>query len=278
MSFRTMCAGLLVVLSLGGLGCLTRSARTDVYDKDRIQVFLRADKRGFNSVVEKGFDHPVKIAPVRLAYILSRMDMRSEPDKGKERIAAIPTDMLFPIANGLSEAFAQADANQEVVVMAVNRFKRWGVFDKNYLTSFVAFVRDDQLWIHLSHSEWEVPPRQEDKLPEPRVGDRPMSFQLYSGTAMVVVNQNTLAVNWRDPIFGRPTRTKVLPSGEVLRRTILLESPPEELPDEGSAIGLPDDLSPEQLRDLADVEELRRNGKITEADYRERRRKILAPE
>jgi hypothetical protein len=39
-----------------------------------------------------------------------------------------------------------------------------------------------------------------------------------------------------------------------------------------------DDLSPQQLRDLADVEEDRREGRITETEYRARRRVILGPE
>lgn len=276
MSRRIACAGLLLVLCLGALGCLTRSARTDVYEKNRIKVFLRADKKTFGGNVDKGFSHPITLAPVRLAHILSRIDMRG-PDDGKERIAAIPTDMLFPIAEGVSQAFEQAGPDHEVVVMAINRFKRWGVFNKNYLTSFLAYVKEEQLWIHVSHSEWEIPPRKEDKPPEPRVTDRPQSFQLFSGTAMVVVNPNTLAVSWRDPVFSRPTRTKVLPSGEVMRRTILMESAPEPVVDEGVA-RLPDDLSPQQLRDLADLEEARRGGKITEPEYRDRRRKIVSPE
>ena len=38
---------------------------------------------------------------------------------------------------------------------------------------------------------------------------------------------------------------------------------------------LPENLSPEQLRSLADIEEARRAGKITETEYRARRRAIL---
>ena len=41
---------------------------------------------------------------------------------------------------------------------------------------------------------------------------------------------------------------------------------------------LPENLSPEQLRSLADIEEERRAGRITETEYRARRRAILGGE
>jgi hypothetical protein len=82
-----------------------------------------------------------------------------------------------------------------------------------------------------------------------------------------------VAVNWRDPVFARPTRTKVLPSGKVVRKTILLESDEEEpMPPEGSAVGAEDASGADRplaraLRALADLEEARRDGEITEAEY-----------
>lgn len=253
-------------------GCITTTDRKDVYQKGRIEVFLRQEKKAF-SVVEKNFEHPATIAPVRMAYILSRLDLRVGDPKDDERQAGIPTEILFDVADGVSQALAEADPNQEVTVMAIRRLKRWGVFDKNHLTSFIAYMRDDQLWIHLSRSDWEIPPRQEDKPPQPQLSDSPMAFRIYSGTAIIVVNPNTVSIDWRDPIFSRPTRTKVLPSGEVMRRTILMESAPEDL--EEPAVGLPNDLSPDQLRELADLEERRRSGAITEAEYMAGRRDVL---
>jgi hypothetical protein len=92
------------------------------------------------------------------------------------------------------------------------------------------------------------------------------------------VDEQSVAVEWRDPISSRPTRTKILPTGEVMRKTILMESPPEEWESEEPAVGvLPESLAPEQLRALADLEERRQQGRITEAEYQEQRREILEP-
>ncbi len=277
-SARSAALGALVLLLAAG--CITRPVREDVFREGSIEVFLRSDKR-WGHTLEKGYEHPLTISPVRTAYILSRIDLRMAGEaskKGEQRAPAIPTEMLFPIAEGVSKALGQADENQEVVVMAVRRFKRFHVFERKYLTSFVAYARDDRLYIHLARSEWEVPQRRQDKMPEPRVGEHPMKFQLYSGMGMTLVDAQSVAVDWRDPIFARATRTKILPSGEVIRKTILMESPPEEwISGEPEAEALPEDLSPAQLRALADLEEQRQQGRITEAEYREQRQKILEP-
>jgi hypothetical protein len=275
-STRSAAFGVLVLLLAAG--CITRPVREDVYREGTIEVFLRSDKR-WTRILEKEYEHPVTISPVRMSHILSRIDVRigsKASKKSEQRVPAIPTEMLIPIAEGVSKALAQADANQEVVVMAVRRFKRFHVFERKYLTSFVAYARDDRLYIHLARSEWEVPQRRQEKMPEPRIGEHPMNFRLYSGTAMTLVDAQSVAVEWRNPVFARPTRTQILPSGEVRRKTILMESPPEQWSaDEPKVDALPENLSPQQLRALADLEERRQQGRVTEAEYREQRHEIL---
>ena len=277
------CAAFSALVLLLAAGCITQPVREDVFREGTIDVFLRSEKRGFK-ILDKGYEHPVTISPVRAAYILSRMDLRTgskAAKKGEQRVPAIPTEMLFPIAEGVSQALAQADENQEVVVMAIRRFKRLHVFERKYLTSFVAYARDDRLYIHLARSEFdmsEFPRHRQEKIPEPRIGEHPMKFRLYSGTAMTLVDAQSVAVEWRDPIFSRATRTKISPGGEVTRKTILMESPAEEwIHGEPAANALPENLSPEQLRALADLEERRQRGHVTEAEYREQRREILEP-
>jgi hypothetical protein len=275
-SHRVLLAGLLLLPVLGSLGCFKRPIKQDVYRKDRIEIFLRSEKRIF-STVERGFDQPVVIAPVRLAHILSRIDVRLGADEGGKRVPAIPTEMLFPISGGLNQALAKAGPDQEVVVMAVRRFRRFAVFDRDYLTSFLCYVRGDTLYVHLSRTEWEIPTRRKDRLPEPHVGDHPMRFKVFSSQAMSLVDKQSVAVRWRDPVFERPTRTRVLPTGQVLRREILMESSPEEIQQQRSQEPLPTDLSPDQLRALADLEEARRRGGITEDEYNTRRQAIVSP-
>jgi hypothetical protein len=274
---------LLAALAAVGLaGCVTHPV--PIFDEGGIQVFLRSDSRWMRTV-EKGYSHPATIAPVRIAHILSRIDLK--PPSGflvsfegnKERVPAIQTDALYTIAEGVSKALSAADPNQEVVVMVIRDTKRWGVFDHDFLTSFVTYVRDERLYVHLSRHDWEIPKQKDERIPEPRIGDHPQSFKLYSGTAMALVSDQAVAIDWRDQVFSHPTRTRVLPSGEVVRREILMESPAEvHDTDDPTAARLPENLSPEQLRSLADIEEQRRDGRITETEYRARRRAILGME
>lgn len=260
------------------LGCATRP--TPIFDGDGIRVFLRSDVRWLRTA-EKGFDHPVTIAPVRVAHILSRIDLK--PPSGflvsfegdKSRVPAVPTDSLYTIAEGVAKALAAADPNQEVIVMSIRDTQRFGIFDHDFLTSMILFVRDERLYVQVSHHDWEIPKTRDERLPEPHLGDRPQSFKLYATTAMALVSENALAIDWRDPVFAKPSRTRVLPTGEVVRREILLESPDDVKDAADPGMALPENLSPEQLRNLADIEELRRAGKITEIEYRTRRRAIL---
>jgi hypothetical protein len=262
----------LLALSLGG--CVTRFVKEPVFDSEGIQIYLRTEK-GFRSVVEKDYEHPTTIASVRLAHILSRIDVRHRAEDGGRREGAIPTDMLYALAEGLSAAFARANSNEQVVVMAIEKRRSLGIFDGDFLTSLVAYVRAGSLFIHLSRLEWPVPQRRGLELPEPRIGDDFSKFRVQGGDAMTVVDPQSVAIDWRDPIFRRPTRTKILPTGEVVRKTILMESAPETWDDVPEIPEMPPDLTPEQLRALADIEEARRDGEITEPEYRARRRAVL---
>lgn len=281
---RIACAVLLAAVSLLATGCLTRHVREEVFDQDRMQVFLRTDKRLF-STVQKGYDHPATISAVRIAHILSRIDLRWSAKEGNQRAPAIPTELLYPMADGVSQALAKAAENQEVVVMGIRKQRRFAILDDQYLTSLILYVRADKLYVHLSHSDYLLKEsyRPGEKLPQPRLSDDPGRFRLYGGEAMTLIASNAMAVHWRDPIFKVATRTKILPTGEVKRKTILLESPAEDVPegeDEGLAepVSLPSGLTPAQLRELADLEEARLEGRVTESEYRIRQREILGAE
>ncbi|MEM7409523.1 MAG: hypothetical protein AAF430_04710 [Myxococcota bacterium] len=284
-SHRPLAVAVLALVASGLLtSCITRPVKEPVFSERGVDVSLRSESRFF-STVEKGYEHPVTIAPVRVAHILSRIDLR--PPEGylvalegepKKRVAAVRTNALFEIGEGISQALAAAGPDQEVVVMVVRETKRFGVFDHDYLTSFLVYARDDRLYLHMGHFEWEIPKRRKDRLPEPRVGSAPQRYKILPSSAMSLVSSHSVAIDWRDAVFARPTRTRVLPSGEIVRKTILLESPPEVDDIEDPVARMPDDLSPEQLRALADVEEDRREGRITEIEYRSRRRRILDPQ
>jgi hypothetical protein len=271
-SRRLVCLAL-ALLALGASGCITRTVRETVLDDGPNKVILRSEKRG-STPVDRGFDHPLTIASTRMAHILSRIDVEDDSGKKKERRPAIPTQVLYPLADALAKGLAAADSSQEVVVQTVERTKRFGVFDRYYLTSLLVFAQDDLLHIQIARSDWEIPIRRRDKLPEPRAGEQEQSFRLLVDDGMSLSGPQVAVVDWRSPIFARPSRTRITPSGKVLRTTILMESP-EEVPT--PRVDSVSDLSPEQLRALADLEEARRDGKLSESQYSTERSRILAP-
>jgi hypothetical protein len=276
-SSRAAALALLPCVALLASACVTRQSRQDVYEQGDVEVFLRSDKR-LTGVVPKGYSHPATISAVRIAHILSRLDVRDAAEDGNRRKPAIPTDVLYDIAEGVSRALARAGENQEVVVIALRTERTFKILDQDYLTSFVTYVRGDQLFVHLSRSDWFVPDSRRSRgqgLPQPEIGEHPTKMKLFPGTAMTLVDAQSAAIEWRDPIFSRPTRTKILPTGEVKRKTILLESADGDLAEEEALQPVPSGLSPAQLRALADLEEERQAGRISESEYRNRAREII---
>ena len=262
-----------LIAALLATGCITRSVKEQVFEQDLTRVLLRSQSKG-GETLAKGFQQPLAISSARMAHILSRIDLRTGPSDS-ERKPAIPLASLYVIADGMSKAFAKAGPDQEVVVMSVRRGKHWGVFDRRYLTSLVAFVRDDLVYVYLGRADWEIPTNRQTELPEPDVDEQLTSFRLLPSDGMTLVNPQTVAVVWRDPIFQRPTRTRILPSGKVVRREVLMESP-EDTPAPPLATDvLPASLGADTLRKLADLEEQKTRGEITQTQYNVLREDIL---
>jgi hypothetical protein len=254
-------------------GCFTRSVTQQVFEQDLTQVLLRSQKK-WNDTLPKGFQQPLAISSARMAHILSRIDLRTGSGDA-ERRPAIPLEMLYVIADGMSKAFAKADPDQEIVVMAIERSKHWGLFDRRHLTSLVAYARDNLIYIHLARSDWEIPATLKTDLPQPYVDEQVMSFRLLPSEGMTLAGPQSVAVVWRDPIFKRPTRTRILPSGKVVRREILMESPDDTPAPPMSSDVLPANLAPDTLRKLADLEEQKTAGEITQTQYNALRENIL---
>ncbi len=266
---------LLLGISIGLLACGPKKIRVPVLNQDGIQIVLRSEKDD-GQITPRGFDHPQAISPVRLAHILSRIDIETT-DKQRLRKEGIPLTLVYDMADGLSAAFAAANPDQEIVVMAERIHRRLGVFTQPYLTSFITYMQDDQLVIHLSRTDWRVPLDEQDDRHEPTLGKPVMKFRAIPGPAMALAGGQSLAIDWRDPMFRTPDNLRVLPGGRVQRRTVLMESiEPEELapeprPDEPNL----SDLPASALRELADLEEARDRGDLNESQYQARRRVIL---
>jgi len=274
----------LVVCTAALAGCMT--TKQTIINKKAITVQL-VSRRGDS--VE--LNHPITLAPVRLSHILARIDIRLSVKEGQQRAPAFHLDSIDAISQGLAQGLREAAPNQRVIVYSTRREKRFGIFDTNYLTSFVAYAHGDYLFLHLSRSDWEIPPRKQDRLPEPKIGKFPTKFRILPGKAMKMVDEQSLAIGWSDPVFQRPSRTRMTPSGQMVRKTILMESNEPDNVESGEASGsdtrgarpidaqsIPTGIPPKILRELADLEEKRQRGEISEYDYEKQRNKILAPD
>jgi hypothetical protein len=258
-------------------GCATRSVKKVVYENPDLEVSLRRDVKLFRTV-KKRYDHPIEIAPSRVTYILAAIDVETHEGKAVTvREAAFPTEILYDVGEAVSKAFTEAGPDQQLVVKAMRKERRLGLFHRKYLTSFTTYVKDDLLYVHLGRVNWKVPKRDEGqgKIPDPSPGRREMDFRVRQARGMRVVGPQDVAVEWRDPVFASSKILESRGAGAPKRRTVLMEEvvPEGEAPVAGSDDV--EDLSPEVLRALAELEEQRRSGAITEIEYQSRRYDIL---
>jgi hypothetical protein len=115
-------------------------------------------------------------------------------------------------------------------------------------------------------------------LPETWVGEFPLEFRLVADQGMTLFDEQSLAVDWRDEIFAKPTRTRVTPGGRVVRREVLMETLEDDTDYGPEPTRSVDELSLEQLRELTELEEARQRGELTETEYNAARRRILTGE
>jgi hypothetical protein len=269
---RSIALGIVVTCVALLTGCMTK--RTLVFEQQRTSAVL-ISKRGEG--IE--FNHPMMIAPVRLSHILSRIDIRLSVEEGQQRVPAFHIDALDLISQALAKGLSEAAPNERVIISSTRREKRFGIFDTTFLTNFIAYMYRDNLFIHLSRSDWEIPPRRKNKLPEPTIGKFPTKFRILPSKAMKMVDEQSLAIAWDDEVFQRPSRTRMTPSGQMVRKTILMESDNfDDEPDAAQPVGMPGipaGTSSKALRELADLEDRRQRGEVSEFEYERQRKKIL---
>jgi hypothetical protein len=265
----------LLALLAGLAGCGPRYRRVVVQDQGGIEVTLRGRVKG-GKLVPRGFAHPAIISGIRLSHILARIDIRmssgAENEAGNRR-PAVPTELIYPMGDALSAGLARADENQEVVVEALRKQRRLGIFTDERMTSLVAWVEGETLVIHVGRSDDLIPKGELDDVKEPIPGRAVQQFNVVATEGLVPVAEQAISAHWRDPIFREARNIRVGPTGKVMRRTILMEEAPETPADDLPPARLPSD--PQALRELADLEELRRAGEISEAEYHRRRSELL---
>lgn len=275
-SRRAPAAVALLCLALATSGCMTKQARTPVYEQNNVRVFLRSDVKG-GDAVDQGYSHPITIAPIRITNILSRIEVRKEDGDELQNLRqpAISTALLYPIGEGVAQALAKADSSQAAVVMAVERRKSMKVFTADYLTSLIVWVKDDRLFVHLGQLGEPMPSDPRDKPREPQLGTIESKKRVLASEGFQTAGPRLVAADWRSNVFGDLSTIRIRPGGNVVRRTILMEEGVEDPAAQPGPAPPPEGLSPEALRALADLEETRRRGELSETQYQERRREIL---
>jgi len=281
-AIRTAAAlALVATLGLAATGCATRNVRHNIRNDYLTTVDLVREVRGF-SVQEQGYEHPAIISPTRLSNILRALEVEMQTEEGTIRQPAIHPALLNRVAEALSAALEEASPNEEVAIKVVRKQRRLGVFDSKFLTTFLAHVKDQQLYIALRRIEWPLPSgaestKSKNVLPDP-VRERPsMDFRVVTGEPIYFAGPQDLEIDWRNEAFETAFHLQGSTKGRKRKREVLESSriPKEEFaPAPGEAVGL-DQLTPEQLRALADLEEDRREGRITETAYQRERRQLL---
>jgi hypothetical protein len=270
---------LLLVLGLQS-GCASRTVRSSIIERFGIRVDLVREVQGFTTQA-RGFQHPAVISVPRLRHILGAIEVETKGEAGGTvRQPAFHPAVLEPTAVALAEALAEAGPDHEIGVQVVRRKMSYGILHQKYLTSFLAYIENDHLYLTLSRVDWFVPKGlADDRIPKPRRGHRAMPFRVVGGEPLFYAGPQTLEIVWRDPVFKARYRLPGSTQGTKRRREVLLESPiPKQERDATDALGTDlsvEELSASQLRALADLEEDRQNGRITETAYQRAKRQLL---
>ncbi len=257
-------------------GCTTRAVKETLFERKGVTVFLRDYRQGFQ-VIEKNFQHPVRISAQRLLHILGAIDIRGREEELVGVRAAFDPKELPVVAESLAAGLKAAGPDQEIAVMSIRKQVQHMIFDRKHLTSFVAYVQNDLLYLHFSRVDWKISERtKKTAMPEPRLNEHPMKFQVIPSQGMYAEGIYAVSVEWQDPVFRKPLRSVSADEGRR-ERTILMEEP--DLPQGRRRNPLPSELlpylTPAQLRELADLEEARQQGRLTEGHYRRERQRIL---
>jgi hypothetical protein len=261
------------------VGCATRFSRHSVIDRRGVKVDLVSEVDGLFQTKAEGYEHPAIISQVRLVHILNAVEVETPQEGGGfVREPAIHPELVEDAAAAISEAFAEVGPDQKLGVKLIRKEANLGIFHTKYLTSLLAFMKNGYLYILLSRVDWPIPQaKEDDKLPEPRTDQQPMKFRVVSGEHLFYAGPQALEIDWQSSIFRTAYHLPGTSGGEKRRREVLMQAPvpKEELRESNEGSLALDELSPEQLRSLADLEEDRRQGRITEAAYQRARRQLL---
>ncbi|MFQ5698597.1 MAG: hypothetical protein ACE5IL_09975 [Myxococcota bacterium] len=255
------------------LGCGPTVVRQPVFDNGSVKVILRhVEKDG--APLPRGFEQPVTIADVRLAHILASLSF----GRGKTQGHAIRTDQIYDLAEGIGKALRKAGPDDEVLAWTFSHDRRLVVFSQAHRTALRVVQKDGQLQVRFYAIEATVTDQKNRDRYEPplRAPDTPLGVRLKPDRAQLLIDDRTLAIDWRDPFYRQPTSLRAR-HGRLSRRTVLMRE--EETPEEKGATAelapIPPRATDDQIRALDELDGARRGGLITEQEFKRRRRLIL---
>lgn len=268
--------GLFLAASLPG--CAARTVRHALVRQNLVEVDLVREVKGF-TIQERGYEHPTIISTQRLTNILSAIEIETQAKGGGTiRQPAFHPEIVSRSADALARGLAEASPDEEVGLKVLRREARLGIFDRKFLTSLLAYVEDDHLYLLIRRVDWPIKESAESKpLPNPMRNRKSMNFRVVSGDPIYFAGMQDLEIDWQNEVFRTAFRLPGTTSGKKIRREIISTSPVPK--DEIEALGRDnidlDQITPDQLRALADLEEERRDGRITETAYQRARRQLL---
>jgi hypothetical protein len=106
-----------------------------------------------------------------------------------------------------------------------------------------------------------------------------MDFRVVAGDHLYYAGPQALEIDWQNPVFRVAYRLPGSTQGtkrrrEIIDRSAIPQDEHEAASDRENSVPI-DELTPDQLRALADLEEDRREGRITELAYQRAKRQLL---
>lgn len=272
---------------LASTACSVRTVEDQLISRYGIQVDLRSDKKPFSAAVDHGYAQPSQISVERLVIILGSLEIERREGARTVRGPAIPAEIVSPIAQALAESFREADSSQRIALSAERKQMQKAIFNRKFLTTLVTWMEGEDLVVHLSRSDWPIDEKRKSGLPRPHVDDPQQKFRMVTNEFVRRAGRTGVAVTWRDEIFStfagaRAVRTAPAaasaprPEAGDASKTVLMDSGPEALPEpEPLTNAQLQNLDASELRELADLEEARDAGRVTEDAYRRDRKALL---
>jgi hypothetical protein len=282
--------GLMVVALLAmAVGCARPSVRyKEVFGDARVRVRLaeRVDKSG--ATVPGGYDHPWNVDAGLLEALLEAVRYK----KGKVLVGggrlydAFPAASRHAVLRPIREALAQAGPDQVVDFSFVEEKSTLKVFRRLSLTDGVLFRKGGELNIAFRNIAFEQFLGEEGAEAEPNRRD-PLESPMRTSWALEPGAGQSLATAGEGGLFGSSpyanwirldlSRPWVAVGGAIPKKAApaMIEVPPSSLPGE---VALPDPASlpsPGEIEErLRFLEELRRDGAISERDYLDKKREL----